>query len=367
MTSRRQPWILNWFADSMGLFFMPFLFLILGLFNLPPFRTTDKGLLKLLILFVLIIDWAHIFAQYPRIFFNPLEKVRMKWIYPFSYFLLIPVFTLVLNFLSIKMVDTILVYFVIFHFIKQHYGFIKIFSKSDGPKTQWEGVLEETFIYLTMWTPVLHWHANSIGYDYKWTNLFFKIPGIESISLFVWGLYSFVMLNYLFMEFRRTRRNKFFNVPKNLSILSAVLGWGCITFLSHSTSLIIFTVTLTHDLSYTYFVWAIGRRDERLLKNRIKIFSWNSAMGFFFYVVVLILVSHMIMIIHLELTRDHNWNYLIYGDIFNSIKTDNQWLINLGWSLFFATQAHHYFIDRFLWKKEKDLEYMIKTGKFSLS
>jgi hypothetical protein len=215
--------------------------------------------------------------------------------------------------------------------------------------------------------PVIHWHAYWKGYDFKWPKLFFKIPGIEFISVLVWVVYGLLLLHYLYMEFRRTKRNRFFNIPKNLSVLSVVLGWGCITWLSESTTLIVFTIILTHDLSYTYLVWAIGRRDEKLIHKKIKIFSWNSVIGFFFYVVVLILFSHVIMIIHLELTRDNNWNYLIYGKLFNSIKTDNQWLINFGWSLFFATQAHHYFIDRFLWKKEKDLEFMIKTGRYPLS
>jgi hypothetical protein len=367
MIRKMQPWIINWYTDCLGLFLVPFFFITLALFNLPPYAGNNPKLLGLLILFVLIIDWAHIFAQYPRIFSNPLESKKMRWIYPLSYLLLLPLVTLSLGFFSIMFVDTILVYFVIFHFIKQHFGFVKIFSKTDGPKTKWQNISEDLFIYLSMWTPVISWHVTSIGYDYKWTNLFFKIPGADHMMRPLWGFYFLSCLIYIWMESCRTKRNQFFNIPKNLSIFSAMAGWGVITLLPHSTSLIIFTVTLTHDLSYTYLVWAIGRRDAKMINGRIKMLSWNSGLGFFFYLIVLILISHVVMVIHLELTKDHNWNYLIYGELFNSIKSNQMWLTNFGWSLFFATQAHHYFIDRYLWKREKDLEYMVKTGRYSLS
>ncbi len=367
MNTKSQPWIMNAYADFFGLFLVPFLFIFLAFIKSPPFDSPNSKFLGFCILLVLIIDWAHIFAQYPRIFSNPLESKLNKWLYPLSYLLLLPVMTILLNIFSVTFIDTLLVYFVIFHFIKQHFGFVKIFSRTDGPKSIWEKRFEDLFIYLTMWAPVIYWHAVPFGYDYKWVSLFIKIPGIEFISIMVFVIYAFSFLNYIRMEFVRFKKDHFFNIPKNLSLLSAILGWGIVSILSDSTSLVIFTVTLTHDLSYTYLVWVIGRRDKKILNQKLKIFSWNSIGGFIFYVLCLVLISHIIMITHLELTKDLNWNYLIYGKMFNFLKSDNQWLTNFGWSLFFATQAHHYFIDRFLWKKEKDLEYMVKTGKYSLS
>ena len=34
----------------------------------------------------------------------------------------------------------------------------------------------------------------------------------------------------------------------------------------------------------------------------------------------------------------------------------------LGLAIFFATQAHHYLIDRYLWRKEKDYAHFLRTN-----
>lgn len=364
MNQKSQPWVHSWYADSLGFFLVPFLFVFLAAFDLPPFRKVDARLLTNMIFLVLFIDWAHIFAQYHRIFSNPLESPRLKWIYPLSYILLIPVMTAVVYFSSIVWIDTALVYFVIFHFIKQHFGFIKIYSKTDGPKTSFEARVENALVYLSMFTPVVYWHVKGFDYDYKWITIFIKSPLFYYILWPMLTLYTICLGIYIRDEWKRTKKNGMFNIPKNISLLSAMLGWGAVSLLSESTLLIIFTVTLTHDLSYTFYVWFIARRDHRHLKGEVKWFSWWSIPGFFFYVGILVVLSDILMVVHLELTQDKNWDYWIWGQTFNALKVEPGWLLSFGWALFFATQAHHYFIDRYLWKKEKDLFFQIKTGNY---
>lgn len=365
--TKAQPWVHSWYGDTIGFFLVPFLFILLAVFNLPPFRNVDGRLLSYLILFVLFIDWAHIFAQYHRIYCNPLETRTLKWVYPISYILLIPVMASVVYFTSSALVDTALVYFVIYHFIKQHFGFIKIYSKTDGPKTSLEARVENALVYLSMFTPVVYWHTKSLAYEYKWIMMFIKSPLFEYLLWPMVALYGICLVIYTRDEYRRTIRNGMVNLPKNISLLSAMLGWGLVSIFSESTMLVMFTVTFTHDVSYAFYVWFIGRRDHSIIKGKVSWLSWWSLPGFFFYMGVLIVFSDMIMTSHLELVYDHNWNYYVWGKTFNFLKVEQGWLVSFGWSLFFATQAHHYFIDKYLWKKEKDLAYMIKTGKYSLS
>lgn len=364
--NKAQPWVHSWYADSLGFFLAPFFFIFLAIFNLPPFSGLDNNTFQFVILLVLFIDWAHIFAQYHRIAYNPVEDKKLKWIYPVSYLLFLPVMAVIIGFASVTYVDTALVYFVVFHFIKQQFGFIKIYSKTDGPKTKTESKLEDALVYLTMFTPVFYWHTKAFDYEYKWVSMFIKSPIFDYLFWIAAMAYIITLGFYIKNEIARTRRNQMFNIPKNLALFTAAMSWGIVSFLSKSTLLVVFTVTLTHDLSYTFFVWFIGRRDEKILKKKVSWFSWWSVPGFFVYVTVLILFSHIIMVVHLEMTQDHNWAYYIYGGLFNSItKAEGFWL-NFGWALFFATQAHHYFIDRFLWKKEKDLDYLVKTGRIQL-
>lgn len=367
MNKLSQPWVINWYSDILGFFLAPFVFLTMGFFRVPPFDGENPRLLENMIFLVLFLDWAHIFAQYPRIYSNPLESKRLKWIYPISYILLIPIMTFLVHLTGGYEIDTFLVYFVVFHFIKQQFGFIKIFSKTDGLKSKFDKLAEDIFFYLTMYAPVFYWHVKGPNYAYKWIDLFFKPPFLKYLLWPVLGLYLVSFVYYLYSEVRRTRANGMFNIPKNLSILTAAMTWGAVSLFPDAAKLVIFTVTFTHDLSYTYFVWAIGRRDRVYVKKKIEWLSWTSVPGFFLYTAALIVLSDIIMVIHMEMTKDQNWTYWVWGHTFNWITKQSGWMLSLGWAIFFSTQAHHYFIDRFLWKKEKDMEFMVKTGRIKLN
>lgn len=365
--NKSQPWIHSWYADSICFFLIPLVFILLAVLMLPPFNMIVPGKFSYIILAVLLIDWGHIFAQYHRIYSNPLEDKKLKWVYPISYLLCIPVIAALVHYSNAGIIDTLLVYFVIYHFIKQQFGFIKIYSKTDGPKSQRESVTETVLFYSSMAAPVLLWHVKGIGYEFKWTMLFWKSPFLEYLVWPVFAVYLTSLCLYIHDEYKRTQRNGMFNIPKNLALLTAMIGWGGVSVLTHAPMLIMFTVVLTHDLSYFFYVWMIGRRDHKTIKQKVHWFSWWSIPGFIAYFVFLIVLGDVIMTVHLESTQDPNWNYVIWGQIFNGIGVQKGWLLSFGWAIFFATQAHHYYIDRYLWKKEKDLAYMVKTGRVKLS
>jgi hypothetical protein len=113
------------------------------------------------------------------------------------------------------------------------------------------------------------------------------------------------------------------------------------------------------------------------IKSQPWIHSWyGDSLGFFAIPLVAIflavfvyrlsvLLSQIIWAIYIETTMDQNHSYFIVGTIFNDLPSFKEgYMLNLCTSLFYATQAHHYFIDKYLWKKEKDLGYMVSSGKY---
>lgn len=361
---KSQPWIHSWYGDSIGFFAIPFIFFTFALFNLPPFNGLSRSNLTAIIYGVLILDWGHIFAQWFRIYLNPAESKRAKYIYSFSYLLLIPILTLMMMFvIDQPYVESFLVYFVIYHFIKQHFGFVRIYSKIDGVKTKVESFSEDLFVYLTMWVPVIYWHIKFPYDTYYWVIHFIKIPFVHTLFYVGLSLYCSSFLIYVYFERKRFIANKIFNMPKNLAIISAALGWGAVSFFNDVPVLIFFTVVLTHDFSYLVLIWFIGRRDEKTLNNKVRWISFWSVPGAFIYVLVVLFVSRLVIGIHAELVFDMNKSYFLIGTLFNSLSNDSRWLIKLGWSVFFATQGHHYFIDKYLWKKEKDFSYLTYSKK----
>jgi hypothetical protein len=361
MQVKSQPWVHSWYGDSLGFFLIPISFLLLATFSLPPFGNFDP---KTIIYWVLIIDWAHIFAQWHRIYCNPLETKKAKWIYPVSYLALIPLIALYFQLSQIWHVETFLIYFVIFHFIKQHYGFIRIYSKIDGAKTKFESTTESAFIYLCMWTPVLYWHIDFPKKNFYWFENFIKNPVTQSLFYPAIAAYVFCLVAYVVAEVKRSKRNQVINWPKNIALSASALGWGLIAFMIKSPILIFFTVVLTHDISYIFLVWFIGRRDVKLQKKEVPWYSWWSVPGFAWYMFAIVLIGQTIMALHGEIGHNLNRDYFLVGKFFNDIPYSEGWWQNFGYAIFYATQAHHYFIDKFLWKKEKDLSFMMKTGQY---
>lgn len=366
MSQKPSAWFHSWYVDTLCLHSIPLIFTFLAAFDLPPFRKETFGVLIAMITWIIVIDWGHIFAQWFRIYSNPVESPKLKWLYPLSYLALIPLLTVIVQFSGRVPVETFLIYYVIYHFIKQHYGYTRIYSKIDGPKSKTEILIEDIVIHASMITPVLYWHVTFPYEEFLWKMHFLKFGVFQYLFYLSALIYCISFIAYGFFEIKRSLRNGYVNWAKNLAFFSAALGWGVVSILSDSALLIFFTVVLTHDVSYTCFVWLIGRRDQQKISKKIPWKSWFSIPGFLFYILALGIVSQVILVVHHRMVGHHVSN-VVYGNLFSWIPYMTGWAGSFGIALFFATQGHHYFIDRFLWKKEKDLEYMIKTGKHSLS
>lgn len=365
MNQSAQPWFHSWYLDFFGLHAIPLTFGCLALFEVFPFGKGNISSMGLIISWILIIDWAHIFAQWMRIYSNPVESRSLKWIYPLSYLMLIPIMTGLVQWTGRPGIETLLIYFVIYHFIKQNFGYTRIYAKADGLKSKGENLIESSFIYLSMATPVCYWHISFPYEAFTWNQFFIKSQIFGLIFPVMLFAYIFCFLGYAYLETKRTIRNRKFNWPKNIAILAAAAGWGMVSVLSHTPLLIYFTVVLAHDVSYTVFVWLIGRRDRRLLEGKVSWLSWFSSLGLVWYLFLLIILSQLVLLFHHRLVG-HSYANLIFGNLLDAVKYKEGWWNSFGVALFFSTQAHHYFIDRFLWKKEKDLEFMMRAGKFSL-
>lgn len=363
--TKKQPWFHSWYADFFGLHFLPFFFVIMALFEIPPFGNSNLHLMGTIISFILIIDWAHIFAQWYRIYSNPVESSFNKWIYPLSYFLMIPLIACVVHYSGRFPVERFLVYFVIYHFIKQHYGYTRIYSSADGNKTKRESFFESSLIYCSMVVPLIYWHINFPDKTFLWKTFFIESSIFDLVIYPGLLFYSISLAGYVYFEFKRFQRTNFFNWSKNLAILSPALGWGVISLYPESKYLIYFSIVLTHDISYSFFVWLIGRRDKKLISKEVSWFSWTSIPGLFFYFAMIILVGQTILVIHHRYVG-HSLPNLIFGDFFNFLVYAPGWKQDFGVALFFATQSHHYFIDKYLWKKEKDLSYVMYVTKSKL-
>lgn len=366
MNNKPSAWFHSWYVDSLCLHSIPLIFAFLAFFHLPPFTRESYGVMLTMVTWIVVIDWAHIFAQWYRIYSNPAESAQLKIIYPVAYLLMVPVLACIVHFSGRFPVERFLIYYVIYHFIKQQYGYTRIYAKIDGVKTKFQHLVEDTFIYATMIVPVIYWHISFPYEDFLWKLHFFKYDLFQFLFYAGALIYFLSFVFYSYFEIQRSIKNGHWNPAKNLAILAAAVGWGCVSLSPQAFLLIFFTVVLTHDMSYTCFVWLIGRRDQLKVRKEIPWQSWFSIPGAIVYFVTLIVGAQVVLAIHHRLVGHHVPN-IIFGNLFSAIPYEKGWMESFGIAIFFATQAHHYFIDRYLWKKEKDLDYLVKTGRIQLS
>jgi hypothetical protein len=234
--AKKQPWFHSSLLDSLGIVGFPFLFLPFAFFINT--QQWSVSFLYLLIGAIGFIDFGHIFAMWFRIKSNPLEHKYSLPMYLLFYVLIWIFFASVIFWGHQFSLERFLVYFVIFHFIKQQYGLIQIYSRTDGKKTKYETAFNRYFIYISMAYPIFWWHGQKKFQSLYWKQFFFDIPYINMINHILLALFILGLLYYIACEIRIYKKNKFFNIPKNFSVLGAILGWNVpIIFLENPCTL----------------------------------------------------------------------------------------------------------------------------------
>ena len=264
----------------------------------------------------------------------------------------------------------LLIYFVIFHFMKQQYGFLRYFSRDEYRAHPRLRHWEDGYFYLGVLAPVVSWHvqAPTALLGMYWTQYFLRADWLAPLSQWLWYGYGLAAAGYWFIQWRYVWCGGSVPLPKYLVLLLAHLGWGALSLFPDKGMLFWLGVVLYHDLSYFMFIWLIARRDHRLQQlPRPRWFSWKSWPGALGYVFLVCLLADLLIHAHLSLVAGSykkgfhalllpagvietltGWYQTMLGAF------ESQLLFLVGWALFFSIQAHHYFIDRYLWKREKD-------------
>lgn len=365
MFNKTQPWFANWYLDFCAINFIPLLAMVLALAGIWPFHGKWDNSITLLLAFIIWFDWTHIQAHWFRILGNRAESKKLKIIHSLSFLLIIAI-NITLYLLGFgKWLEIFLVYFAAFHFMRQQYGLIRVYTKGDIGKKKFETNLEFVLFQLIMITPLILWHSVPPYTNFYWSKIFFKWSGFDLIYWPFLGVTILALGTYIVLEAKRTIRTQNFNIPKNLTLFTTAIGWGVLTFLSQPHLLVYFTVIIAHDVSYLFLVWWFARRDEILLGNKISTFSWVSVKGFLIYYGFLAIFSEFLFIVNWQIVQP-DLTPAIFGNFFSFIPFSEGGILRaFGLTLVFSVQFHHYFTDRFLWKKEKDLLYLINTGKYS--
>jgi len=330
-------WVQSKTFDLVFILFPPFLVLLM-FFWFPELTHENAEMSTLSWIFVVLaIDVAHVYGSLWRTYWHQ-ENFRLHR----SKFIMIPILVWVVGVLlystSGKIFWTTVAYVAVFHFIRQQYGFMRLYSRQEK-QSKFANGLDFWLIHVLCLYPIIFWHVH-LPRNFHWMmegDFLVGLPKIvEEVSFFI---YLALMLAYIVKEIN----SKSLNVPKNLLVLSTGLTWyfGMVYFNSDMA----FTITnvLAHGIPYMALVWIYERKEFSRLQN------WWGPMVF---LGVLLIFAY---------GEEALWAGFVWREHLSAFEfmrsmpqIKEQYLLAILVPLFTLPQATHYILDGFIWKRKQE-------------
>ena len=241
-----------------------------------------------------------------------------------------------------------LAYLAVFHFIRQQFGFMVLYSRHDridkSARWQW---LDAAAIYAATIYPLLFWHANLKTRNFSWFvagDFFEGLPGI----LFQLGFYIYlaIMIAYLCKEIVLACRGKF-NWPKNLLLAGTALSWWTGIIAVNSDMAFTITNVVSHGIPYMALIWLYHHRGKAEPSDR-NFWPRRLMAGITYYLAFLVLLAYL---------EEGLWDGLVWREHL-AIFAPFGFLPHIGDSAFLALlvpflslpQSTHYILDGFIWR-----------------
>lgn len=364
-TMRLQPWIHSFWFD--GLFFLGPAFLpVLAVFLFQLYAQSAISPMQWFFL-VVGVDVAHVHSTLYRTYFDPDERKRRG-----TLLFLIPLFSwlggALLHSLGSAYFWTVLAYFAVFHFIRQQYGFMMMYSSkgnfAPAPTAPDTKLIDLAAIYAITIYPIVFWHSH-LPRSFSWMiegDFLVGLPGwVEVVARVVLGV---VILAYLWQELRFFLVARWLNIPKNLWLLGTGLVWfSGIVFFDSDVS---FTLTnvVAHGIPYLALVWLFGARKWRDLSASRSSLHISKIFRLRY---IPIFLGFLFLVAYFE---EGFWDAYVWRDYANffpwlkdiDVVTDPD-ILNWFVPLLAVPQLTHYILDGFIWKiRNNDLAHLDISG-----
>ncbi len=345
----KQPWLRSALVDGVFILFPPFL--ALGVVACFPkaFKSTSAMPLVYWVLLVVMIDVAHVYSTLYRTYFRS-SAVKQR-----PMLLVIPVLCYVVGVL-LYAVDgliywRILAYLAVFHFIRQQYGFMRLYSREERPSKLCR-YLDAFAIYTATIYPLLYWHLAG-GRQFNWfvdrDFLIFKSDNLLQMSAYA---YVLVLAAYITKELILWVRTQKINLPRNLIVIGTFVSWyfGIIYYNGDMA----FTTlnVISHGIPYMALIWIT---EQQRVRNKSTNERALVKAVFKPYTGVIVFISGLILLAYVE---EGLWDGLVWREhtsvfqIFNHLPLIHDSVaLALLVPLLSLPQSTHYVLDGFIWRR----------------
>lgn len=253
-----RPWIYSSAVDVVFILSPPFLSLLV-IFMFPGFfqDNTEMPSWAWFVL-VLLVDVAHVYSTLYRTYFDKETFHTQR-----NTLLLIPLLGWITGVVIYSIDDMLfwrlLAYIAVFHFIRQQYGFMRIYSRKE-PANKLNGWIDTIATYTATLYPLIFWHLHTdrnFNWFLKGDFYYFQSEVFSSITLL---FYWVVIIVYMMKELMLVVKEKYINLPRNLIIAGTMLSWyfGIVFF--NGDLAFTFLNVVSHGIPYMALVWIYGRK-----------------------------------------------------------------------------------------------------------
>lgn len=339
-----QPWIHKPETDLLFILSPPFVILLLiMLFSEQLSIIEEKYSFWTWLFLIVCIDVAHVYASLFKTYFNKEQLNKNKRL-----FLTLPSVALCLSIalclLGTKIFWSFLAYVAVFHFVRQQYGFMRLYSRGEQ-KTTFGQYWDKINIYNATIFPMLYWFLTP-DRKFNWflDNEFLQYNAPKAVHIFH-ILYGIIVSLHILIIGYQWLRTKYFNIPKQLIIIGTYLSWYCgIVYYNNELIFTAFNV-ISHGIPYmaliffkeidtnkNHYIWV-----HKALKNN----------GWLTFIVFLLVIAFL---------EEYFWELFIWNEHFSleNITVSEEW--HFIWiPLLALPQLTHYLLDGFIWKSPKKI------------
>lgn len=344
----KSAWIYNTFTDLTFIISPPFISLVI-IYCFPSQFSQDSEITLYKWLFLIVfIDVAHVYSTLFRTYFDKdtyrLHNKTLLYIPLFSWFAGVMCYSV-----SPNIFWSCLAYLAVYHFVRQQYGFVRIYARQDSRSAIFR-IVDNSIIYIATIYPILYWHLNPRSFSWFVPDdfLYFSVP--SEINALLQGVYYALILTYFIIEIINIYQYKQFNIPKNLIIVGTLLSWyfGIIYFNGDMT--FTFLNVVSHGIPYMALIWIYGRKKSTQTDNKKKAILFTNS-GILLFILILIVLAYF---------EEGIWDAILWKErpetfnLFYIFPTLSDTILSLVIPLLALPQITHYVIDGYIWKLKKD-------------
>lgn len=339
----RQPWIHSAAIDSTFIL-GPAIFATLVALTLDTSGHAQAVVsLGTWAVLVIGIDVAHVYSTLYRTYLDPVERHQLS-----GWLIGTPLATWVAGVLLYTWSPTVfwsvLAYTAVFHFVRQQYGFLMLYSRGERAQPNWCKRLDQTAIYGATLFPLLYWHTH-LPRPFVW----FTDGDFIALPPVLWRValpcYIALFAAYTLKELALSYQTQRLNLPRNALVVGTALCWYVGIVVASGDLVFTLTNVVAHGIPYMALTCIYARRRDEQARNPRSLF-----------VLRLIPVAIALLVV-LAFLEEGLWDGLVWREhlaLFPGFqflpRIESLSLLSLLVPLLCVPQMTHYVIDGVIWR-----------------